>query len=60
MKDMKMKTKLILGFAIPILLTLFNIIISNMSTKRAASIVEAARQESYVRNATILDRKSVV
>ncbi len=53
MKNMKMKTKLILGFAIPILLTMFNIIISNMSTKRAASIVEAARQESYVRNATI-------
>lgn len=48
-----MKTKMIMGFAIPILLTLFNIIISNMSTKRAASIVEAARQETYVRNATI-------
>ena len=31
MKDMKMKTKLIVGFAIPILLTLFNIIISKIN-----------------------------
>ena len=53
MKNMKMKTKMIIGFMIPIALTLFNIVISNLSTSRAAAITDAAKQASYVRNSTI-------
>ena len=43
MKNMKMKTKLILGYFIPIALTLFNIIIGNMSTQTAIHLTEPAR-----------------
>ncbi len=53
MKNMKMKTKMIIGFMIPIALTLFNIVISNLTTKKAASITDAQRLEAYVRNASI-------
>ena len=53
MKNMKMKTKMILGFMIPIALTFFNIVISNMTTKKAAAITDPHRLESYVRNASI-------
>ncbi len=53
MKNMKMKTKLILGFMIPILLTLGNILIGNLSTREAARIADEASKERYVRNANI-------
>ena len=53
MKNMKMKTKMIIGFMIPIALTFFNIVISNMTTKKAAAITDPHRLESYVRNASI-------
>lgn len=53
MKNMKMKTKLILGFLIPIAITIINIIIGDLSTKRAARIVDPASQESYIVNAAI-------
>ena len=33
MKDMKMKTKTILGFATPIVLTVFNVILGDMAAK---------------------------
>ena len=53
MKNMKMKTKLILGYAIPILLTLINMYLGNKTTHVAAKIVELEEQENYMRNSTI-------
>jgi len=53
MKNMKMKTKLIIGFFIPIVLLVVNIIIGQMSTNVAASIVELEHKERYIRNSTI-------
>ena len=50
MKDMKMKTKTILGFAIPIVLTIFNVILGNMAAKRVL-IVE--NPENYLNNSAI-------
>ena len=48
MKNMKMKTKLILGFSIPITITIINIVISDVSTKWAASIVDEASKERFI------------
>ena len=49
MKNMKMKTKLILGFSITITITIINIVISDVSTKWAASIVdEASKDEAFM------------
>ncbi len=53
MKNMKMKTKLILGFGVPILLTLTNIIFSEVTTRTAVGITDPARQEQYRVGATI-------
>ncbi len=53
MKNMKMKTKMIIGFAIPILLTFINIITSDLTTKSAAKITDPDRLATYVRNCTI-------
>lgn len=39
MKDMKMKTKLIIGFAIPIILTIVNVVFGMMSIQRVNSSV---------------------
>ena len=50
MKDMKLKTKLILGFLIPIILTVINVLIGN-STSRG--IVKSDDQEMYLLYATI-------
>ena len=50
MKDMKMKTKTILGFAVPIALTIFNVVLGNMSLKR---MMKADDSERYFRNASI-------
>lgn len=53
MKNMKMKTKMILGFTIPVVLTVVNLIISLLTTAQAASIEDPARQATYSRNANI-------
>ena len=42
MKNMKMKTKLILGFMVPIMITVINILISDLTTKWVASISDPA------------------
>ena len=47
MKNTKMKTKLILGFLIPIVITVLNMLISNLSTRRAARITDPVEQERY-------------
>lgn len=47
MKNMKMKAKLMLGFLIPIVITVLNMLISNLSTRRAARITDPAEQERY-------------
>lgn len=49
MKNMKMKTKLVIGFFIPVVLTIINMIFSNMTTEGAIAIEDVTR-----------DRKSVV
>lgn len=53
MKNMKMKTKLILGFLVPIAITIINIVISDLSTKAAARIIDPAAQQRYIRNSAI-------
>ena len=45
---MKMKTKLILGFSIPIIITIINIVISDVTTKWAASIADEASKERFI------------
>ncbi len=50
MKNMKMKTRLIVGFAIPVLIILINIIVGDLSTKKAA---EAHNIDSYLMYSTI-------
>lgn len=54
MKNMKMKTKLIIGFMIPILITLINIVVSDVTTKVAASITDPADLERFKLFSTIL------
>ena len=53
MKNMKMKTKLILGFLIPIVLMLVNIILGDTTTKVAARISDPVAQERYIVNSAI-------
>ncbi|MCI9662550.1 MAG: methyl-accepting chemotaxis protein [Lachnospiraceae bacterium] len=53
MKDMKMKTKLLIGFLIPIAITVLNIIIGDLTTKRAVKIVDPVAQEKYTTYAAI-------
>ena len=48
MKNMKMKTKLILGFSIPIIITIINIVISDVTTKWAASIADEASKDRFI------------
>ena len=50
MKDMKMKTKTILGFATPIVLTVFNVILGDMAAKGGLTV---EHPESYLNNARI-------
>ena len=54
MKNMKMKMKLILGFMIPIVITVLNMLISNLSTRRAARITDPAYQERYAMISSIV------
>ena len=53
MKNIKMKTKLIIGFLIPIAITIINIIIGDLSTKRAVGITDPVKQEEYIVYAAI-------
>ncbi len=57
MKNIKVKTKLILGFMIPILLTFLNVVLGNMITKRA---VYAQNSDTFVRNANMFTMGIVV
>ncbi|MCX4268617.1 MAG: methyl-accepting chemotaxis protein [Lachnospiraceae bacterium] len=50
MKNMKVKTKLILGFMIPIILTIANVILGNLITKQAAV---SQNSETFARNANL-------
>lgn len=54
MKNMKMKTKLIIGFSIPVMITLLNIIIGDVMTKYAASLTDPAAKERFTMFSTIL------
>lgn len=53
MKNMKMKTKLIIGFTVPIIFLIINLIFSDLTTKTAAAIKDPVRQQEYARNAAI-------
>ncbi len=53
MKNMKMKTKLILGFLVPIAITIINIIIGDMATKHATKYTDPVAQEQYITSAAI-------
>ncbi len=53
MKNMKMKTKLIIGFFVPSILVLINIIFGQLSTKNAIHIVDPEKQASYLVGSTI-------
>lgn len=47
MKDMKIKTKMIIGFAIPIILTIVNVIVGMSSVNRIKTTVSAMQTEEY-------------
>lgn len=59
MNNMKMKTKLIIGFCIPILLTIFNAVIGMLSIKGLMKIA-VEKEEVYARNAIIFSFVIVV
>lgn len=47
MKNMKMKTKMILGFAIPIILTIINVMIGMLSVKKIESTIGEMQRNEY-------------
>lgn len=47
MKDMKMKTKMILGFAVPIILTIINVVIGITSVNRIEGIIKDMQTEEF-------------
>lgn len=53
MKNMKMKTKLILGFLVPIAITVINILIGDLTTKWAASITNEKEKEIFTNLSTV-------
>ena len=53
MKNMKMKTKMIIGFSIPSILLVINIILGDSTTKAAVKYTDPVAQERYVNNAEI-------
>ncbi len=53
MKNLKMKTKLILGFLVPIAITVINILISNLTTKWAASIKDHTERDIFTNVAAV-------
>ena len=48
MKDMKIKTKMIIGFSIPIILTIINVIVGMSSVRRITSSTESMQEETYM------------
>lgn len=48
MKNLKMKTKLILGFGIPMLIILINVLFSDLTTKSAIGLTDEAEQETFL------------
>lgn len=48
MKDMKMKTKMIIGFMIPIVLTIINVAVGMSSVRRITSSVEQMQTEEFL------------
>lgn len=50
MKNMKIKTKMIIGFAVPIILTIINVIFGEMTT---SAVAHAADVERYLKNSNI-------
>ncbi len=53
MKNLKMKTKLILGFLVPIAITVINILISHLTTKWAASIKDHTERDIFTNVAAV-------
>lgn len=51
MKNMKVKTKLILGFIVPIILTIANVFLGDLITEAA---VKATNSDTFVRNANLV------
>lgn len=48
MKDMKMKTKMIIGFMIPIVLTIINVMVGMSSVRRITNSVNTMQEEEFV------------
>ena len=48
MKDMKMKTKMIIGFMIPIVLTIINVLVGMSSVRRITNSVNAMQEEEFI------------
>ena len=48
MKDMKMKTKMIVGFMIPIVLTIINVLVGMSSVRRITNSVNKMQEEEFV------------
>lgn len=47
MKDMKIKTKMIIGFAIPIILTIINVLVGMSSVRRIEDTIKDMQVEQY-------------
>ncbi|MFG6355709.1 MAG: hypothetical protein K1W26_02630 [Acetatifactor sp.] len=47
MKNMKMKTKMIIGFAIPILLTIINVLVGITSVKRIENTIGTMQTQQF-------------
>lgn len=52
MKNLKIKTKLILGFMVPIMITVLNIIIGDVTTRLAIGLTDPREQDIYTKIAT--------
>ncbi len=48
MKDMKMKTKMIIGFMIPIVLTIINVLVGMSSVRRITNSVNTMQEEEFI------------
>lgn len=53
MKNMKMKTKMILGFGIPVLIIVINVIFGDLTTRSAIGITDVAEQETFMLGSVI-------
>ncbi len=48
MKNMKMKTKMIIGFAIPIILTIINVVVGMSSVRRITNSIVEMQEEEFI------------